>query len=219
MARRGRFLVVLLLCLPLAGCPAFALPRPAQIEPGVSVTGSLIAMTPPGDAASWFWSFDCVSNCNHASVAPALFVRAGVGEARPRGELGLGVGGTSVYVEGYGLLSDPDARAWGLGGRLSLPPQYGASEVFARINLRESEERTLFLNPTYAVHAADGRQFHAFFLAIGTHEEDDGGGMTLALTPAVSYTRRPDAYGAGEREAWSAFVVLSGSYSVRFGWD
>lgn len=216
--RRATILLAISASMSVSGCTAFALPRPAQVRPGPSLTMSVAAATPPGDAASWFWSVYCSSNCNRAMVAPAAQVMYGLADEDGIGrtEVGGGINGIVPFIEAYRRVDSGAGRALGFGGRIGALPITATSEVqlYARINLKENGARTTFLNPTYFAHFSGRYWVQTAGAVFGMHETDEQSSITLALTPSVAWSRRSDFAPAEERSAVSAFIVLSASFSL-----
>ena len=201
-----------------SGCTAFSLPRPAHVQPGPSVDFSLVAATPPGDAPSWFYSVYCVANCNRAMFAPAMSLMYGATDSAGIGvfEVGAGSGGLHPYIELYRPFNPRSARVAGIGARVGLPLHGMEHQLYARMNLRRSGGRTVFINPSL-FHKMDIRRdqsFTVFSAVLGLHEDESRSATTLSLAPSIGYTRRNEFADPDEQRHLGVFLVLSATYSV-----
>ena len=100
----------LALAILVTGCTSFTTVRSAEVRPGGRLDASLTLATPPGDAAAWFWAWDCPYRCNRALLSPGLALNHGV---RPEAgglpyELGVGMSGTYPFLQGYVQLESRD---------------------------------------------------------------------------------------------------------------
>src|SRR6185369_6138080 len=138
----------------LGGCATFATVRSAEPYAGSSVALQASGSTPPGDLASWFWSFDCAERCNHSIVAGDLGYTYGWRpESGPRAvALGAGISGASPYVDGYVQLGG-GPRPFGLGARLGVPGwSWRDHQLYARYDIPIAGETRVLLNPGVFLH-------------------------------------------------------------------
>jgi len=108
--------------IAMLGCTSFSTVRSAVVTPASAFTAQVTVASPPGDAAEWFWSFDCESQCNHAIVGGDLAYAYGKGTTSRRPfTLGAGLNGTIPYVEGYLQLGTSRGRPFGIRVRAGFP--------------------------------------------------------------------------------------------------
>ena len=194
--------------LGFMGCTSFADVRSAEVMPGGQLDVGVTMSTPAGDAASWFWSYDCASDCDRAIFSPNVAFRYGrVPEARGRPwELGAGTSGTFPYATGYLQLAR-GPRPFGVGARVGVPVgSWREDAVFARYDLSSGSTRFV-LTPTIFLHSGNspnGQQpgwFLALAPAFGVQHSFSGVSATGSLTPVVGRTRR-GSLNFGLRERW-----------------
>jgi hypothetical protein len=200
----------------LGGCATFATVRSAEPYVGSSVALQASGSTPPGDLASWFWSFDCAERCNHSIVAGDLGYTYGWRpEGGPRAvALGAGVNGVNPYVDGYVQLAG-GPRPFGLGARLGIPAwSWRDHQIYARYDIPIDGETRVLLNP--GVFLQEGKSpngqssgsFLGFVQGIGLQIE----GEYVSWTPAVAVVEgqsRRDRYGRRDGPVSSVFATAS----------
>ena len=216
-ANRAAYAILATVCLFVSGCSAFALPRSAEVRPGPSLSIAAVAATPPGDAASWFFSIYCTSGCNRAMFTPAVSFLYGTAGADGvgRAEYGFGINGVVPYIEAYRRVDGGTGRAFGFGARAGALDESRQGQLYARIDLRRNGDRTTFLNPTWFGHFYRDQWFQAVGTAIGTEEVDGASSsLTLAVTPMLGWARRGRYAPEAERSAFSAFVLLSATVTM-----
>jgi len=192
--------------LVLAGCSSFGTVRSAEVHPGGSVGVQASVSTPPGDQAAWFWSYDCVSDCDHRIPGGDLGFTYGV--ARERGgafALGVGINGIQPYADGYVQLREGD-RPFGVGARVGVPLDgwqqhqlYGRYDV--RLGSSRGVSRRLLLNPALFVHYNSSRHsfaasgsFVGFVQGVGLLLEREGASLVPAVTLVAGRSRRRNAF-------------------------
>ncbi len=206
-----------ILCfLALGGCTSFVDVRSAEVHPGLQGDVGLTVSTPPGDLTAWFYSFECVDECNHAIVSPGVALRFGrvpQGGGRPF-ELGAGFSGMFPYAAGYVQLKRAP-HAFGVGARIGIP-SWGWQEhaLFARYDLTSGSTRVVF-SPHFLLHhggSANGFNrgyFAAFAPAFGVQMfSDEGIPVTASLIPVFGKSGRWRGVFEGTRDyEWPVFLV------------
>lgn len=198
------------------GCTSFASVRSAEVSPGLRLDGGLSISTPPGEAAAWFWTFDCAIECDHSIVSPDLSVTYGPASrlAGKGYELGAGMSGLYPYFQGYIQLSS-GAHPFGLGVKLGVPAGWREDAIFARYDLHLGGTTRLLFSPSLFRHhgnSPNGQnpgRFTAFIQAVGLETERD-------LTPWLALV-----LGRAERESYgrsisgrTIFFVLGSSLRI-----
>ena len=212
-----------ILCsLAFVGCTSFVDVRSAEVHPGFQRDVGVTASTPPGDITSWFWSFECVDECEHSIVSPALALRYGfVSErgGRPY-ELGAGFSGMYPYATGYVQLTRAPG-AFGVGARIGIPSSWQENALFARYDLTSGSTRVVF-SPHFLLHYGGSPNgfnkgyFVAFAPALGVQMFADGGSpITASLIPVFGRSGRWRGVFAGTRE-YETTVFLVAGLSVTF---
>jgi len=200
----------------LIGCTTFATVRSAEPYPGTSVSLQASASTPPGDLASWFWSFDCAEACNHSIVGGDLGVTYGwqLGGGPRAMTIGAGINGLSPYVDGYMQLA-AGPRPFGLGARLGLPAlSWNEHEIYARYDIPIAKESRLLLNPGVFLHqgrspnGASSGSFLGFVQGVGLQIEGEYVSWTPAVAVVAGQSRR-DRYGNRDGPVSSVFATAS----------
>jgi len=211
---RARLLPILLV---LVGCTSFANVRSAEVRPGPSQTLQVSFTTPPGEAASWFWSDDCGTQCNRGITAWDLTVAVG---RRPT--LGppftLGVGVTGIlypYAEAYVQLRQHPRNPFGIGGRLGLGVDgWSQHQLYARFDAPLGPGARLLFNPGvfYQVgNSPNGQNPGSFLGLVGAFGVEMGSGP-VALTPGLAFVRgraEHRSYGVEHGPVTQPFVALS----------
>ena len=150
-----RFLMAL--AMAASGCTSFSTVRPATITPGPSFLMQASMAAPPGDEASWFYSFDCASNCDRSIPSTDLVLSYGRVPSGGTGmpfTLGVGVNGLTPYVEGYVQLSR-SAAPFGLGARVGSMGSWSEHQVYLRFEKTVAENTKLLWNPGVLVHTGN----------------------------------------------------------------
>lgn len=201
----------------LAGaCTSFATVRSAEVLPGASVAVQGSASTQPGDAAAWFWSFDCADACNHPVIGGDMGVTYGwlPGGGARAFTVGVGTNGTHPYVDGYVQLG-AGRQPFGLGARIGPPvTDWREHQIYGRYDVRVGGTTRLLLNPALFVH--EGRSpngenpgsFLGFVQGIGLLLE----GERVSWTPAVALVAgraRRTSYGQQVGPVRSVFGAAS----------
>src|SRR5215207_6260716 len=94
--------VIVAALLPfVSGCTSFATVRSAEVRPGTAGALQASASTPPGDVASWFWSYDCAEACDHPVPGGDVGLAYGWPRRGGAAALGVGVNGLHPYVDAY----------------------------------------------------------------------------------------------------------------------
>jgi hypothetical protein len=148
--------------------------------------------TPPGDEASWFYSFDCASACNHPIAAGEVGVAFGRVPSTPdRGTpftLGIGLNGFFPYAEGYVQLSRSAAAPYGVGARVSVFGNWRQQQIYARVNKPLRPDVTMLWNPGVLVHqgrSPNGENPGSILALVNGLGLELGSGST-ALTPSIA---------------------------------
>jgi hypothetical protein len=200
----------------LSGCATFATVRSAEPYLGPSVALQASLSTPPGDLASWIWSFDCAERCNHPIVGGDLGFTYGW---RPSGgpravTLGAGVSGVSPYVDGYMQLTG-GARPFGVGARLGIPAlSWRDHQIYARYDIPFDSKARVLLNPGVFVsegQSPNGQSSGSFFgvvQGVGLQIEGEYVSWTPAMAVVAGQSRR-DRYGRRDGPASSVFATAS----------
>jgi hypothetical protein len=219
-ARGGHFIrmsPLLILGGPMlfTGCSTFVHVRSAEVSPGRTVDAVLTYAPPPGDAAAWFWSFECASDCDRAIPGAAAGVRYGFvpSDGGPAFEVGGGVSGLIPYAEGYAQILR-GRHPLGLGVRLGLLGSRHEEVLYARYDLVISRDVRILLNPALYWTATGGSRgtrgsFAALAPGVGLTLGDDQGFSTilsLAYIHARS-SRYPDLDYGGLSRPTSSFYV------------
>lgn len=205
----------------LSGCATFATVRSADSYVGPSTSMQFSWSAPPGDVASWFWSLDCVQECNHPLVGAALGYTYGW---RPRHgpravALGMGVSGVNPYVDGYVQLAGAP-RAFGVGARTALPV-WGWSEhqIYARYDIPVTKGSRVLLNPGVFIleggspNGANIGSFISYVQGVGLQID----GEYASWTPAVAVVRgRAQHSGYGQQDGPASSVFATASLGMTF---
>ena len=150
----ARSLLLLAVALTLPSCTAFSAVRSAEVAPGYTIDAGMTWATPAGDAAAWFWAFDCPSQCDRPVPAIDVSFTRGVvpeGSARPF-EIGGGLSGFYPYAQAYVQLRR-GSRPFGLGGRLAAGPEsWFESSLFLRHDVPFGPRIRLLVVPTLFAH-------------------------------------------------------------------
>lgn len=208
--RAGLGAWVVLGCLVSGGCTTFATVRSAEVSPGPRIDGALAVSTPPGDAAAWFWSFDCASDCDHVIFSPELSFSYGWDPESSGSpfEVGAGFSGTHPYLHGYyQLRSGP--HPFGVGARIGIPTGWRENSIFARYDVILGPQARVLLTSSVFRHSGNSPNgmlpgtFTAFVQGVGFEHQ-------RFLTPWMAFVVgkvRRESY--GERiSGVSAFLVL-----------
>lgn len=211
-------IVLLMAAAPslLGGCATFATVRSAEPYVGPSAALQLSGSTPPGDLASWIWSFDCADQCNHSSVGGDLgFTYGWRPDGGPRAiALGAGISGVSPYVDGYVQLAG-GPRPFGVGARLGLPAfSWHDHQLYARYDIPINSESRLLLNPGVFLsegHSPNGQSSASFLgvvQGVGLQVEGEYVSWTPAVAVVAGQSRR-DRYGSRDGPTSSVFATAS----------
>jgi hypothetical protein len=215
MRYRGALVMAALPSL-LIGCTTFATARSAQPYLGTSVSLQASGSTPPGDLASWLWSFDCAEACNHPIVGGDMGVTYGwQPNGGPRAvTLGAGINGVSPYIDGYMQLA-AGPRPFGLGARLGLPVlSWSDHEIYARYDIPIAKDSRVLLNPGVFLHegrspnGASSGSFLGFVQGVGLQIEGERVSWTPAVAVVAGQSRR-DRYGRRDGPVSSVFATAS----------
>lgn len=200
----------------LTGCTTFATVRSAEPYLGPSVALQAAGSTPPGDLASWFWSFDCAEACNHPIVGGDLGVTYGwrLNDGPRAVTLGAGVNGVSPYVEGYAQLA-AGPRPFGVGARLGLPAwSWRDHQIYARYDIPVGGESRVLLNPGVVIHegrSPNGENTGSFLgvvQGVGLQIEGEYVSWTPAVAVVAGQSRR-NRYGRRDGPVSSVFATAS----------
>jgi len=207
--------------LLLGGCTSFANVRSAEPNLGSSVSMQFSWSAPPGDVASWFWSFDCADRCNHPIMAADLGVTRGwrVNNGPRAVALGAGISGVNPYVDGYvKLVGGP--RPFGVGARLGLPAfGWQENQVYARYDIPVNRDTRVLLNPGLFIHdgaspnGASTGSFLGYVQGVGLQFDGEYGSWTPALA-VVSGHAHHAGYGRDDGPASRVFVTASVGLTV-----
>jgi hypothetical protein len=200
----------------LSGCATFATVRSAEPYVGSSVALQVSGSTPPGDLASWIWSFDCADRCNHSIVGGDLgFTYGWRPDHGPRAmAIGAGISGVSPYVDGYVQLAG-GPRPFGVGARLGLPAlSWHDHQLYARYDIPINHESRLLLNPGVFLsegHSPNGQSSASFLgvvQGVGLQIEGEYVSWTPAVAVVAGQSRR-DRYGSRDGPTSSVFATAS----------
>jgi hypothetical protein len=216
---------VIALCLLFlaTGCTSFATVRSAQVAPGLSTTIQASVASPPGDAAAWFWSFDCADECDHAIPSTDAVLAYGARTAGGRQfAIGGGINGVQPYVEAYMQLNPPGARPVGAGARVGSFGSWTFYQLYARSDWQVAADSRLLWNPGIYYHAgrAPNGESPGSFLGLvnGFGLESGAGPVTVTPSLAVVWGRaQRNSYGEQFGPTTRAFVT--GAVSVGFRRD
>jgi hypothetical protein len=206
--------------LVLGGCTSFANVRSADPYIGSSVGMQFSWSAPPGDDASWFWSFDCANRCNHAMIAADLGVTRGWRiDGSHAVALGAGINGVNPYVDGYvKLVGGP--RPFGVGGRLGLPAfGWQEDQLYARYDIPVTRDMRVLLNPGLFFHGgaspngANTGSFLGYVQGLGLQFDGEYGTWTPALS-VVSGRAHHAGYGSDYGPTRSVFMTASVGLTV-----
>jgi hypothetical protein len=209
--------VFLAVVAPIASaCTSFATLRSAEVQPGPSVALHASLSTPPGDAAGWFWSFDCAQACDHPVVGGDLGFTYGL--ARDGGErpvaLGVGTSGTFPYLDAYVQLG-AGRRPFGMGARFGLPAtSWREHQLYARYDVGLGDKTRLLLNPALFLHegrAPNGESpgsFVGFVQGVGLLFEGERMSLTPSLALVAGRAQR-NSYGQAHGPVGSIFGTAS----------
>lgn len=214
---------LLLWVLVLPGCTAFSAVRSAEVVPGRRADLGLTLSSPPGDAAAWFWAYDCADYCDRSVRALDLSFTTGV---VPEGadhayEFGVGLSGFYPYAHGYVQLRRDPHRPLGVGARVAVGPVgWHEYALFLRRDVELQGARVL-LSPTLFRHAGnspsgmDPGSFTALAQGVGV---ELGSGRTK-ITPSLLLVHGwVDRRSLRERiRASASFVVLGVSVGIGDG--
>lgn len=214
ITRAARRLLLPLLIVGPIGCTAFTAVRSAQVEPGRSLDVAVTVATPPGDAAAWFWTFDCAVGCDR--TIPAVDVgfthgHAPEGPGRPF-EVGAGLSGFYPYAHGYVQLAE-GPRPWGVGGRIGLSfSGWTEASLHLRRDVVLGGATRLLLTPTLFWHGGNSPNgmnpgtFVAIAQGVGLEHRLDGVSVAPSVLLVVGRVDR-SSYGRATTEN-TAFAVL-----------
>lgn len=153
----GRRSMLLPFIVTLPGCTAFSAVRSAEVVPGRTLDVAMTVATPPGDAAAWFWTYDCATECDRAIPSVDVAFTHGVvpeGSGRPY-EVGAGLSGFYPYVQGYVQLRR-GRRPFGVGGRAALALSgWGEAALFLRHDVPLGPRTRLLWVPTLFWHGGN----------------------------------------------------------------
>jgi hypothetical protein len=207
--------------LALPACTAFSSVRSAEVVPGTTFDVGITATTPPGDAAAWFWSYDCASACDGAFAAvDVAFTRGHVpeGSGRPF-EIGAGLSGFYPYAHGYVQLRR-GPRPLGIGGRVALSPiGWHEAALLFRHDVPLGSRARLLVVPTLFSHwgnspnGANPGRLVAFAQGLGVAYRSGGVSLTPSALLVVGRVHRR-SYGA-KITAHTLFGVFG--FTARFG--
>jgi hypothetical protein len=184
---------VALLFLALSGaCASFSTVRPAVVSPGPSLIAQASLSTPAGDAASWFYSYECASECSQQIATGELGLAFGripspSGGGKPF-TLGVGLNGFYPYAEGYLQLGRSADRPYGVGARVSVLGSWRQHQLYARVDRAIAPDVKLLWNPAILVHSgnspngANPGSIHALVNGFGL----ELGTGNVAFIPSIS---------------------------------
>lgn len=199
----------------LEGCTSFVPVRSAEVVPGRRLDVGATLATPPGDAAAWFWAYDCDYRCDRwVPSVDVGFTKGVVPDAGGRPyEWGAGLAGFYPYAHGYVQLR-PGPRPFGIGTRaaISFAGWYELS-LHARQDVPLGRRTRLLLVPAGFLHGGNspnGRNPGTFAaVAQGIGLERDAG--RSSVTPSVLFVLgRVDRSSYGQRTTdVTGFLVMS----------
>lgn len=218
---RGAPLLMLAWPALLTGCTTFTSVRSAEVSSGRTVDLGITYAPPPGDAAAWFWTWECASDCNHALRGASVGIRQGFvpSDGGPAFEVEGGLSGTAPYVDGYAQLVR-GRHPLGIGARLSPLPGGWEGAPYARYDLVLGPSIRVLLNPAFFRHSVGGSRgtrgtFTAFAPGIGVKLGDDqGSSMTLSLVYVRGRSRRPPRSFDSDADPTTSFYVAGLTVSV-----
>ncbi len=172
------------------GCASFSTVRSAVVSSGSAFTAQATVASPPGDAAAWFWSFDCEQRCDHAIAGGDLAYAYGRGATSRRPyTVGAGLNGTFPYVEGYLQLDTSRTRPFGVGVRGGLPVGgWMEHQVYARYDVKMTSGVRLLWNPGvlyHTGHSPNGENPGTFVGVVQGFGAAVGSGARV-ITPSVA---------------------------------
>ena len=204
-----------LLPLLASACTTFGSVRSASVSPGVSFDVAASVSTPPGDAAAWFWSWDCVDVCDHPVVGGDVGATYGW---RPESGLShavsAGWNGEYPYVDGYLQLSSGE-RPFGIGVRGGLPvTSWREHQLYARYDVPLGARARLLVDPAILLHegASPNGEVRGHFLGLVQGLGVQVEGERLSWTPAVSIVAgraQREGYGTRRGPVWRLFGTAS----------
>ena len=213
-----RFILRLVLpgaLLLASACTTFGSVRSAVVRPGASAEIAASVASPPGDAAAWFWSWDCADRCDHPVIGGDVGVTYGWRPASglPRA-VSAGVNGEYAYVDGY-LQLRTGARPFGIGLRAGLPlTSWREHQLYARWDVPLRRDTRLLLDPAVMLHegASPNGAIRGSFLGVLQGVGVQFEGEHVSWTPAVSIVAgraARDGYGEQVGPVWRLFGTAS----------
>jgi len=178
--------------------------------------------SPPGDAAGWFWSVDCVEGCSR--VIPGgdfAFAPGRVDSPRPF-TLGGGVNGVFPYVEGYVQLRRAPRNPAGVGARIGVPilrRWWHEHQLYARVDVPVGSDGVLLWNPGLVLHTGrspNGENPGTFIGVVQAVGLQTGSGPSFLVPSAGVVLGRSQRRTHGERIGPETKVFGFASVSVRF---
>lgn len=167
-----KHVVVLAIILLTTACGSFGAVRPAEVAAGPSLAARASITAPPGDAAAWFWAYDCYSGCSRPIPGYDIEYVQGVvpdGAGRPF-ELGVGFASGYPYASAYVQIGR-ETRPWGLGARVGIPSgSWNQHQLFSRADFPVGRDARLTVQPGLFLHTGStgGSSEGRFVAAVAT---------------------------------------------------
>jgi hypothetical protein len=216
---QARRLLLLAAAATATGCTTFGAPRSARVTPGFSTSFQATVTTPVGDEAGWFWSFDCVSRCDHSIVAPEIAFSWGVLESGTiPADLTVGLSGTYPFFDGYFQIGQ-GSRPWGAGARVGSTGNWHEIQLYSRHDFPAGDNETVLWNPALFIitgnspNGANPGSFFAFVQSVGIQARSDHFTAVPGLALVLGRGSR-SSYGRDIGPFNAAFVTVS----IRLTW-
>lgn len=210
--------LVLALVASASACTSFSTVRSAVVPPGPNLLVQASVASPPGDAAAWFWNYDCAQNCDRIIPSADILLSYGnVDSSKSNYALGVGVNGLFPYIDGY-LQLRSGRSPLGIGGRLGLPAtSWTEHQLYMRVDRQLSEHTTLLWNPGIMYHTGNSPngenpgRFLGFVQGVGLTFGDAD--ITPSVALVLGRTERSN-YGVQVGPRWQAFATGAVSFSL-----
>lgn len=200
---------LLLISLSNIGCTGFVPVRSATVTPGIRGDLAATVSMPPGDEAAWFWSLDCVSDCDR--WIPSLSAAASYGFVQEEGaayELGVGASGLYPYLHGFVQLRR-GPRPVGVGGRIGLPHDSWREDVlYVAYDVTEEDSGRIVMTTSLFRHGGGtpNGATRGSLVGLGQGLGLVGGAVDVSLALVVGRVQRESE--GRDLSSSTAFLVL-----------